>query len=59
MTPRAVLWDLDGTLIDSELIGLGSVFQAVVSAEDVRLGKPGPQVFLTAAAPGAFWGLLK
>jgi len=31
------------------VIGLGSVFQAVVSAEDVRLGKPDPQVFLTAA----------
>jgi beta-phosphoglucomutase len=32
------------------VIGLGSVFQAVVSAEDVTLGKPDPQVFLTAAA---------
>ena len=31
------------------VIGLGSVFQAVVSAEDVTLGKPDPQVFLTAA----------
>jgi len=30
--------------------GLGSVFQAIVSAEDVTLGKPDPQVFLTAAA---------
>jgi len=29
--------------------GLGSVFQAIVSAEDVTLGKPDPQVFLTAA----------
>jgi len=32
------------------VIGLGSVFQAVVSAEDVTLGKPDPQVFLTAAS---------
>lgn len=32
------------------VIGLGSVFQAVVSAEDVTRGKPDPQVFLTAAA---------
>jgi len=31
------------------VIGLASVFQAVVSAEDVTLGKPDPQVFLTAA----------
>ena len=31
------------------VIGLGSVFQAIVSAEDVTLGKPDPQVFLTAA----------
>ncbi len=30
--------------------GLASFFQAVVSAEDVTLGKPDPQVFLTAAA---------
>jgi beta-phosphoglucomutase len=32
------------------VIGLTSVFQAVVSAEDVTRGKPDPQVFLTAAA---------
>jgi HAD superfamily hydrolase (TIGR01509 family) len=32
------------------VIGLGSVFQAMVSAEDVTLGKPDPQVFLTAAS---------
>jgi HAD superfamily hydrolase (TIGR01509 family) len=32
------------------VIGLGSVFQAVVSAEDVTRGKPDPQVFLTAAS---------
>jgi HAD superfamily hydrolase (TIGR01509 family) len=32
------------------VIGLASVFQAMVSAEDVTLGKPDPQVFLTAAA---------
>jgi beta-phosphoglucomutase len=32
------------------VIGLASVFQAVVSAEDVTLGKPNPQVFLTAAS---------
>jgi HAD superfamily hydrolase (TIGR01509 family) len=32
------------------VIGLGFVFQAIVSAEDVTLGKPDPQVFLTAAS---------
>jgi beta-phosphoglucomutase len=32
------------------VIGLGPYFQAIVSAEDVTLGKPDPQVFLTAAA---------
>jgi beta-phosphoglucomutase len=31
------------------VIGLVSCFQAIVSAEDVTLGKPDPQVFLTAA----------
>ena len=40
------------------VIGLAPYFQAIVSAEDVTLGKPDPQVFLTAAArlgsaPGA------
>ena len=33
-----------------EVMELGSFFQAIVSAEDVTLGKPDPQVFLTAAA---------
>jgi len=33
-----------------EVLGMGSFFQAVVSAEDVTAGKPDPQVFLTAAA---------
>jgi HAD superfamily hydrolase (TIGR01509 family) len=32
------------------VIGLAPFFQAIVSAEDVKLGKPDPQVFLTAAA---------
>jgi beta-phosphoglucomutase len=32
------------------VIGLAACFQAIVSAEDVTLGKPDPQVFLTAAA---------
>ena len=32
------------------VIGLGPCFQAIVSAEDVTLGKPDPQVFITAAA---------
>jgi beta-phosphoglucomutase len=32
------------------VVGLAHCFQAVVSAEDVTLGKPDPQVFLTAAA---------
>jgi HAD superfamily hydrolase (TIGR01509 family) len=31
------------------VIGLASCFQAIVSAEDVTLGKPHPQVFLAAA----------
>ena len=31
------------------VLGLASCFQAIVSAEDVTLGKPDPQVFLTAA----------
>ena len=31
-------------------IGLAPCIQAIVSAEDVALGKPDPQVFLTAAA---------
>jgi HAD superfamily hydrolase (TIGR01509 family) len=31
------------------VLGLGSCFQATVSAEDVTHGKPDPQVFLTAA----------
>ena len=33
-----------------EVLGFGHYFQAVVSAEDVRAGKPDPQVFTTAAA---------
>jgi HAD superfamily hydrolase (TIGR01509 family) len=32
------------------VIGLRPFFQAIVSAEDVTLGKPDPQVFLTAAS---------
>jgi beta-phosphoglucomutase len=32
------------------VLGLAPCFQAIVSAEDVTLGKPDPQVFLTAAA---------
>lgn len=32
------------------VIGLAGCFQAIVSAEDVTLGKPDPQVFLTAAS---------
>lgn len=32
------------------VIGLAPCFQAIVSAEDVTLGKPDPQVFLAAAA---------
>ncbi len=32
------------------VLGLTPCFQAIVSAEDVTLGKPDPQVFLTAAA---------
>lgn len=33
-----------------EVIGLGACFDAVVSAEDVTIGKPDPQVFLKAAS---------
>lgn len=33
-----------------ELVGLAGAFDTIVSAEDVTLGKPDPQVFLTAAA---------
>lgn len=32
------------------VIGLAASFQAIVSAEDVTVGKPDPQVFLTAAS---------
>lgn len=32
-----------------EVTGLASFFQVIVSAEDVTIGKPDPQVFLTAA----------
>jgi beta-phosphoglucomutase len=36
------------TVLDA--LGLGGRFQAIVSAEDVRAGKPDPQVFLVAAS---------
>lgn len=32
-----------------EVLGLGDFFQAIISAEDVKRGKPDPEVFLTAA----------
>lgn len=31
-------------------VGIASFFDAIVAAEDVTVGKPDPQVFLTAAA---------
>ncbi|HYN85732.1 MAG TPA: HAD family phosphatase [Pyrinomonadaceae bacterium] len=34
----------------TDALGIGRYFAAVVSAEDVTVGKPDPQVFLTAAA---------
>ena len=33
-----------------ELLGIGDFFQAIVTAEDVKHGKPAPEVFLTGAA---------
>ncbi len=33
-----------------KLVGLAEFFQAIVTAEDVKQGKPDPEVFLTAAA---------
>lgn len=33
-----------------DMIGLRPFFRAIVTAEDVRLGKPDPEVFVTAAA---------
>jgi HAD superfamily hydrolase (TIGR01509 family) len=38
--------NIDATL---EVLGLTSFFSAIVSAEDVKRGKPDPEVFLTAA----------
>ncbi len=32
-----------------EILGFGAYFSAIVSGEDVRLGKPSPQIFLEAA----------
>jgi len=32
-----------------EMLGLGDFFAAIISAEDVKRGKPDPEVFLTAA----------
>jgi beta-phosphoglucomutase family hydrolase len=36
-------------LVSLDTIGLGSYFEAIVSAEDVQRGKPDPEVFLAAA----------
>jgi beta-phosphoglucomutase family hydrolase len=41
-----------GTGLD--ILGYGHFFQTVVSGEDVKLGKPDPQIFLTAAFRLAF-----
>jgi beta-phosphoglucomutase-like phosphatase (HAD superfamily) len=45
---KAVLWDLDGTLVDSMV--MRPLFGAGVAAEDVTHGKPDPEVFLVAAS---------
>lgn len=40
----------ENILTTLEVLGLGDFFAAIVSAEDVKRGKPDPEVFLTAAA---------
>ena len=40
---------LENITMTLEALGLGEFFSAIVSAEDVKRGKPDPEVFLTAA----------
>lgn len=54
---RAVLFDLDGLLVDTETLGIEvasqiskkSYFQEVISADDIIYGKPNPEGYLLAA----------
>ncbi|MDD5350317.1 MAG: HAD-IA family hydrolase [Chthoniobacteraceae bacterium] len=50
--PRAVGSSTPRANLDAAMgrLGLGGLFDAIVSAEDVTLGKPNPEVFLKAAA---------
>ena len=65
-SPRAVIWDVDGTLVDSlecyrrawreamaeerTYVLTRERFESIICAEDVRRGKPDPEPFLMAAA---------
>src|SRR5436189_63144 len=58
--PRALVFDFDGVIADDEPLhlaafqealaqaGLADLFTAIVSAEDVSVGKPSPEGFLRA-----------
>ena len=39
----------ENIMVTLEVLGLGNFFSALVTAEDVKRGKPDPEVFLTAA----------
>src|SRR5437867_1139258 len=53
--PRALVFDFDGVIADDEPLNLAAfqesladLFTAIVSAEDVSVGKPSPEGFLRA-----------